>query len=118
MPDETTPTPMLATSTFASAMSAPTLPAESAGAPQMRNFDLINKFLLEPSFIRCLYIFMFPADNNVQTQIGKVVVSRNTKHAYSEAKGCRSHITAQICCSAAGLMLPPMLIFEKKLSIW
>lgn len=50
---------------------------------------------------------------NLLIHSGKVVVSRNTKHAYSEAKGSKSHVTAHICCSAAGLMLPPMLIFEK-----
>ena len=49
----------------------------------------------------------------LDSQAGKVVVCRNTKQAYSEAKGSSTHITAHICCSASGVMLPPMLIFEK-----
>ena len=44
---------------------------------------------------------------------GKVVVDRNTKHAYQESRGEREHITANVCCSASGLVLPPMIIFER-----
>ena len=49
----------------------------------------------------------------LDSQAGKVVVCRNTKQAYSEPKGSSTHITTRICCSASGVMLPPMLIFEK-----
>ncbi len=44
---------------------------------------------------------------------GKVVVDRNTKHPYQESRGEREHITANVCCSASGLVLPPMIIFER-----
>ena len=45
-------------------------------------------------------------------RLGKVVVPCGAKNAYSEQRGPRDHITAHICCSAAGQILP-MIIFEK-----
>lgn len=43
----------------------------------------------------------------------RIVVDRNSKHAYQESVGDREHITVNVCCSASGLILPPMIIFEK-----
>ena len=44
---------------------------------------------------------------------GKVVVSRDSKHAHSQSKGSRDHITVNCCVSAQEASLPPMIIFEK-----
>ena len=44
---------------------------------------------------------------------GKVVVERCTKKHHQESVGDREHITANVCCSATGYTLPPMLIFQK-----
>lgn len=44
---------------------------------------------------------------------GKVVVDRTAKHSYKETNGRREHITVNVCCSASGQVLPPMIIFEK-----
>ena len=46
-------------------------------------------------------------------QSGKVVVDRCTKKHHQESVGDREHITANICCSSTGYVLPPMLIFQK-----
>lgn len=46
-------------------------------------------------------------------QSGKVVVNRCTKKHHQESVGDREHITANVCCSATGQVLPPMLIFQK-----
>jgi hypothetical protein len=44
---------------------------------------------------------------------GKVVVDRCTKKHHQETVGDREHITANVCCSSTGHVLPPMLIFQK-----
>ena len=33
---------------------------------------------------------------------GKVIVCKSSKHAYSEQKAPRDHITSMVCCSASG----------------
>lgn len=43
---------------------------------------------------------------------GKVVVDRTSKNAYQETGGAREHITTNVCCSASGQILPPMIIFK------
>ena len=42
-----------------------------------------------------------------------VVVSRKTKHAYSESKGTRDHITINACVSVSGYIMPPHIIFSQ-----
>ena len=44
---------------------------------------------------------------------GTVVVSRKTKHTYSESKGTRDHITINACVSASGYIMPPHIIFSQ-----
>ena len=44
---------------------------------------------------------------------GKVMVFRGSKHAHSQPKGLSDHITVNCAVSAAGAVLPPMIIFEK-----
>ena len=71
----------------------------------LENSDLLDK----PSHI-------FNVDEtgmDMDSQTGKVVVDRNSKHPYQESGGQREHITANVCCSASGLVLPPMIIFER-----
>ena len=46
-------------------------------------------------------------------QTGKVVVDRFIKKHHQESVGEREHITANVCCSATGYALPPMLIFQR-----
>ena len=58
---------------------------------------------------------IFNADKtgiDLNARSGKVIVSKNSKHAYSEQKAPRDHITSMVCCSASGQVLQPM-IFEK-----
>ena len=59
---------------------------------------------------------IFNADEsgiNLNARSGKVVVSKSSKHVYSEQKAPRDHITSMVCCSAYGQVLQPMIIFEK-----
>ena len=44
---------------------------------------------------------------------GTVLVSRKTKHTYSESKGTRDHITVSACVSAPGYIMPPHIIFSQ-----
>ena len=43
---------------------------------------------------------------------GKVVVDRSVKKHYQESVGDREHITANVCYSSSGHVLPPMIIFQ------
>ena len=43
----------------------------------------------------------------------KVVTLKNTKHVYSQAQGTSDHITMLCGASAAGIPLPPMIIYPK-----
>ena len=59
---------------------------------------------------------IFNADEtgiDLNARSGKVIVCKNSKHAYSEQKAPRDHITFMVCCSASGQVLQPMIIFEK-----
>ena len=50
---------------------------------------------------------------NMDLRQGKVMVSRGSKHAHSQPKVSRDHITINCAVSAAEAVLPPMIIFEK-----
>ena len=52
----------------------------------------------------------------VDRRSGTVVVSRKTKHTYSESKGTRDHITVSACVSAPGYIMPPHIIFSQSYS--
>ena len=43
----------------------------------------------------------------------KVIARKNTKHIYSQSRGTSDHITLLCCASAAGIALPPMIIYSK-----
>ena len=45
-----------------------------------------------------------------------VVVSRKTKHKYSESKGTRDHITINTCVSASRFIVSPHTIFSQAYS--
>ena len=49
----------------------------------------------------------------MERRSGRVVVSRKTKHTYSESKGSRDHITVNACVSASGYIMPPHIIFSQ-----
>ena len=49
----------------------------------------------------------------MDVQAGKVLVNRKSSSSYSKAIGSKEHITINICISAAGQVLPPMIIYEK-----
>ena len=71
---------------------------------ELESIDIIDK----PEHI-------FNADKtgiDLNARSGKVIVSKNSKHAYSEQKAPRDHITSIVCCSASRQVLRPM-IFEK-----
>ena len=44
---------------------------------------------------------------------GTVVVSRKTKHTYSESKGTWEHITVNACVSTSSYIMPPNIIFSQ-----
>ena len=71
----------------------------------LESIDILNK----PEHI-------FNADESgidLNARSGKVIVPKSSKHAYSEQKAPRDHITSMVCCSASGQLLQPMIIFEK-----
>ena len=72
---------------------------------ELESIDILNK----PEHI-------FNADEtgiDLNTRSGKVIVCKNSKHAYSKQKAPRAHITSMVFCSASGQVLQPMIIFEK-----
>ena len=72
---------------------------------ELESIDILNK----PEHI-------FNADEtgiDLNAISGKVIVCKSSKHAYSEQKAPRDHITSMVCCSASGQVLQPMIIFEK-----
>lgn len=75
------------------------------------NFFALYKTLLDDKPTN-----IFNADESgidLNSKAGKVVVASTSKHIYCEQKSLRDHITTMVCCSAAGLTLSPMNIFEK-----
>ncbi|XP_057294608.1 uncharacterized protein LOC130623134 [Hydractinia symbiolongicarpus] len=80
-----------------------------------QHFDLLRKTLVDLDILdKPDRIFNCNESGiSMDARVGKVVVSRSTKHPYSESKGNRDHITAHVAVSAAGVPLPPMIIFEK-----
>ena len=44
----------------------------------------------------------------------KVVTKLGVKHSQAVATGCKTNITVVACCSAAGAVIPPMVIFDRK----
>ena len=44
---------------------------------------------------------------------GTVVVSRKTKHTYSESNGAWDHVTVNACVLASGYIMPPHIIFSQ-----
>ena len=76
----------------------------------MKNiFSLCKRLFNQPAHI-------FNADESgvdLNSKAGKVIIHTKLKHAYSEQKTFRNHIPTLVCCSALGLTLSPMIIFEK-----
>ena len=82
----------------------------------MDKFFLLYKILLDKKKLIDKPSHIFNADESgvdLNSKVGKVVVKTKSKHAYSEQKSIKDHITTMICCSASGLTLSPMIIFEK-----
>ena len=50
---------------------------------------------------------------NMELRQGKVIVKKGSKNVHCLSKGSRDHITVNYCVSAAGHVLPPMIIYEK-----
>ena len=50
---------------------------------------------------------------DLNARSGKVIVCKNSKHAYSVQKAPRDHITSMVYCSASEQVLRPMIIFQK-----
>ena len=49
----------------------------------------------------------------MQLHKGKVVVTKGAKKAYAMEKGSKDHITVNCCINAAGMALPPMIIYNQ-----
>ena len=76
---------------------------------ELESIDILNK----PEHI-------FNADKtgiDLNARSGKVIVSKNSKHAYSEQKAPRDHITFMVCCSASGQVIATNNHIQKKLTI-
>ena len=50
---------------------------------------------------------------NMELRQRKVIVKKGSKNVHSLSKGSRDYITVNCCVSAAGYVLPPMIIYEK-----
>ena len=77
----------------------------------MDNFFKMYKDLLDEIGLIDKPAHIFNADKSgidLNSKASKVVVASNSKHAYSELKAFRDHITTMVCCSAAGLTLSPL----------
>ena len=78
-------------------------------------FELLKKTLAENNLMhspRCIYNCdesFLPLDGTRE----KAVTSVKAKHSYAQAHGTTDHITLLCGASAAGLALPPMIIFPK-----
>ena len=82
----------------------------------MNQFFALYKELLDETGLTNKPVHIFNADESevdLNPKAGKVLVHSKSKHAYSEQKAFRNHITTMICCSAGGLTLSPMITFEK-----
>lgn len=80
-----------------------------------KHFDLLKEVLIKSDLLdKPSHIFNVDETGMEMDALnGKVVVDRNTRHAYQESRGDREHITVNVCCSASALILPPMIIFAK-----
>ena len=92
------------------------------GRSRMNNQVVMDKFFkLLKQELHSIDILDKPEHifNSNETEIdlnarsGKVIVCKNSKHAYSEQKAPRDHITSMVYCSAFEQVLRPMIIFEK-----
>ena len=82
----------------------------------MDKFFLLYKSLLDETGLIDKPSHIFKADESgldLNSNVGKVVVKTKSKHAYSEQKSIKDHITTMVCCSASGLIMSPIIIFEK-----
>ena len=79
------------------------------------HFDLLKRTLEKHDILdKPSHIFNVDESGMDMDHItGKVVVNRKTKHSYQESSGDREHITVNVCASASGQVLPPMVIFEQ-----
>ena len=77
------------------------------------NFFSLYKELLNETGLFNQPAHIFNAGIDFSSKAGKVIIHTKSKHAYSEQKKFRIHITTLVRCSASGLTLSPMIIFEK-----
>ena len=79
------------------------------------HFQMLHEILVKNGLLdKPAQIFnVDEAGMEMDTASGKIVVDRNASHAYQESSGEREHITVNVCTSASGVVLPPMIIFEK-----
>ena len=73
-----------------------------ANQPVMTKYFEVLKDFFEENELTNKPMHIFNADESgisMEARVGKVVVARGSKHAYSESKGPRDHITVNVCCS-------------------
>ena len=78
-------------------------------------FACLRKILDEKGLINCPRQ-LFNCDETylpLNIMCEKVIARKNTKHVYSQSRGTSDHITLLCCASAAGIALPPMIIYSK-----
>ena len=87
-------------------------------SPQIisRYFDLLEQTLIDNDLMNApTQIFnMDETGMPLDPHPSKVVTVRGVKHAMSVTTGCKAQITVVSVCSAAGYVLPPMVIFDRK----
>ena len=80
-----------------------------------QHFDLLEE-TIDQLQLRDNPKAIFHCDESViamDRRSGTVVVSRKTKHTYSESKGTRDHIIVNACVSASSYIMPPHIIFSQ-----
>ena len=79
-------------------------------------FDLLEETLLQNDLLTSPHR-IFNCDESgfsLEHRPGKQITLRGTKQFSSVTSGDKSNITILACCSAAGYIMPPMVIFDRK----
>ena len=80
-----------------------------------QHFDLLEE-KIDQLYLRDNPKAIFNCDESMiamDRRLGTVVVSRKTKHAYSESKGTHDHITVNACVSESGYIMPLHIILSQ-----
>ena len=79
-------------------------------------FDLLESTLLENDLcdMPCQIFNVGESGMSLDPPSLKVVTKLGVKHSQAVSTGCKTNITVVACCSTAGAVIPPMVIFDRK----